>query len=141
MTNCQREKSNSHPSGIGGRIELRTPVVVTRALTTITSQQRKVSQGIGEVRQGCDGKGGCRGKAARGPAMAGRVAVHRQVRRLPPAEQWMGLRSFHAHIDVSGPQWSLPVQGGIHPRDFNIAKGNKMPGRKDLGGGTKQQIY
>ena len=33
--------------------------------------------------------------------MARRIAVHRQVRRLPTAGQQLGLRNLYAHIDVS----------------------------------------
>ena len=97
----------------------------------------------GYIRQGCDGKRGCRGKAARGLAVTGRVAVHGQVRRIPLAEQRMGLRCLHDHIDVSrsSPQCFLPVQGGIHPRDSHIAKGKETSGGKDLGRGSKQRIY
>ena len=35
MTNRQSKKSNSPPTGIGGRFELATPVWVTRTLTTM----------------------------------------------------------------------------------------------------------
>ena len=48
MSNCKGEKSNFPPTGIGGSFELRAPVLVTRALTTIQmgylrNQKRKWS--------------------------------------------------------------------------------------------------
>ena len=36
MTNRQGEKSNSLPTSIGGRFELRAPIEVTRTLSTIS---------------------------------------------------------------------------------------------------------